>query len=318
MKRKKTNNFLASFTIFFTSIKTFFLYFDQTAKYLAFPIFGQIFGILLIFTITYFFQQNIDSIKNISPFFNNEQNLLYLLLIILLPFFIIFIKAMYEYIIAFCSLNLVFYTNSNKKRPQFIDFKANKKVIERKLTGYILLMLIISLICTIPPVVFAAPIIMIFLCLSFQVFAFEPDSSAIKSLSRSIELVKGNVIATIILLLLCYLLTYQFLPNLFIWASDKISLYTSLIGMFETFIKLIDLNSINQYLSILNYNLDSTTIAKFSAEILISFIVISFTLPFRCCCFTELYKLYDSEKIKEFSKESDEIIRRATGKKRKN
>ena len=65
------------------------------------------------------------------------------------------------------------------------------------------------------------------------------------------------------------------------------------------------------------YKLDALTVAKFSAEGLINFIIVSFTMPFRCCCFTELYRLYDSEKIKENSKESDEIIRRATGKKGK-
>ena len=51
---------------------------------------------------------------------------------------------------------------------------------------------------------------------------------------------------------------------------------------------------------------------------IVYFLVIGFTLPFRCCCFTELYKMYDSEKIKEFSKSTDEIVKRATGKKGKN
>ena len=51
---------------------------------------------------------------------------------------------------------------------------------------------------------------------------------------------------------------------------------------------------------------------------LITFLITGFTLPFRCCCFTELYKMYDSEKIKEFSKSTDEIVKRATSKKGKN
>ena len=84
------------------------------------------------------------------------------------------------------------------------------------------------------------------------------------------------------------------------------------------FVNLLSLDSLNELLSIINFKLDSLTIAKYMAENVVTLIVIAFTLPFRCCCFTQLYKLYDSEKIKDFSKESDEIIVRATGKKRKN
>ncbi len=316
MARKKSNKIIGAITIFFSSIKTYFMYLDQCVKYLSFPILGQLIGILLIFSCTYYFNTNIDQIRSISPFI--ENHLYTIFAIILLPFFIIFIKAVYDYIIAFCALNTVFYTVSNKKKIKDIDFNANKKAIERRLPQYIILMFIVTILLSIPPMIFAAPVIWIFICLSFQVFALENDSNALKAISRSIQLVKGNVIATVILLLFCFALTYMFLPALFIWALEKISVVSFLINRIEAFAGLIPLDSLNNILSIVNLNIDPLTIAKYSAENIISFVIIGYTLPFRCCCFTELYRLYDSEKIKEFSKESDEIIARATGKKRKN
>lgn len=315
MAKKKTNKIVGAIKIFFSSANTYFLYLDQCFKYLSFPIFGQLIGIALIFTCTYYFNTNIDNIRNISPFF--DKNVYAIFAIILLPFFAILIKAIYDYILAFCALNLLFYTVSNKKKVKDINFKGNKEVIQRRLFQYILLMLIVSILIVVPPFIVIAPIIWVFLCLAFQVFSFENGTSAIKAISRSIELVKGNFIATAILLILCGFTTYWFLPNVFIWAFDKISVTPFLINRIEVIAQMLPLKEYNDILSIVNYQIDSLTIAKYMAESIIVFIVVGFSLPFRCCCFTELYKLYDSEKIKEFSKATDDIIERATGKKRK-
>ncbi len=318
MTKKKSNKFIGVFSIFFSSIKTYFLYLDQCFKYLAFPILGQVIGIILIFTCAYYFRTNIDNIKNISDFFRKDSNLIIIYIAVLLPFLLIFIKAVYDYIIAFCSLNLLFYTVSNKKKTKNIDFKSNNRIIERRLFQYVILMLIITILIIIPPLIFIAPLIWLFLCLSFQVFSFENNIGAIGAISRSFELVKANIIPTIILLFLCYVTTYWFLPGMFIWLSEKISLSYFLINRCESFVQILPLDNINDILSIVNFRLDSLTLARTIVEGGISFIIIGFTLPFRCCCFTELYKFYDGEKIKEISKESDEIIARASGRRRKN
>ncbi len=318
MARKKSNKIIDVFLIFFSSIKTYFLYLDQCVKYLLFPIFGQLISLIILFTIVYYFNTNIDNIRNISAFFEDDKHLFVIYSLTLLPFLIVFIKAVYDYIIAFCALNLLFYTVSNKKKVKDIDFSANRKVIERKIINYVILMFLVTFLLIVPPLIFVAPIIWVFLSLSFQVLSFENDISGQRAISRSIELVKGNVIPTVILLLLCSIVTYWFLPSMFIWACEKLSLITFMIGRIETFVNLLSLDSLNELLSIINFKLDSLTIAKYMAENVVTLIVIAFTLPFRCCCFTQLYKLYDSEKIKDFSKESDEIIVRATGKKRKN
>lgn len=317
MARKKSNKIINVFSIFFSSVRTYFLYLDQCVKYLSFPILGQLISLTVLFIIVYYFNTNIDNIIKLSPFFENSKHLYSLFGIVLLPFFIVFIKALYDYIIAFCALNILFYTVSNKKKVKDIDFNANKKVIERKIINYLILMFLVTLLLIVPPLIFIAPITWIFLCLSFQVLSFEDNISAKNAISRSIELVKGNVFPTIMLLLLCAAVTYWFLPSMFVWACEKVSFITFLIGRFEAFVDLLNLDALNDILAYVNITLDSITISKYLAEMVVSIVVIAFTLPFRCCCFTKLYKLYDSEKIKDFSKESDEIIARATGKKRK-
>ena len=325
MARKKANNFINVFKIFFSSIHYYFLYLDQTCKYLLFPVLGQIFSIILIFTLTYFFTINFDKIKNSCSFFENETTLFTTFIVILFPLFIILIKAIFDYLIAFSALNLLFYTISNKKTVKKIDFNTNNTVIKRKLLNYIILLFLVTILFIIPPFIFLAPVIGIFLSLSFQVFSLEGDISAIKSIKRSIEMIKSNFVPTLILLILCFTLTYMFLPSLFIWTCEKISIYYFFLNSCEKFANILPLN--NLLTEINNFGilaeplkefLSPLSIARQITEGSLSFIIISFTLPFRCCCFSQLYKLYDSEKIKENSKETDEIIKRACEKKRKN
>ena len=133
MARKKANKFIGVFQIFFSSIKTYFLYLDQCAKHLSFPIFGQLISLILIFTATYFFVKNVEDIKAINSFFSQDKNLLITFFVLLAPLFLVFLKAFFDYIIAFASLNILFFTAPKGKKSKTIDFEANNNVIKRKL-----------------------------------------------------------------------------------------------------------------------------------------------------------------------------------------
>ncbi len=315
MTKRKNNNFIEVFKIFFSSIKTYFMYLDQCSKYLAYPIFGQLISIYLLFAITYYFNKNVDHIRALYPLLQDDNTLLISFFVVLTPLFYILIQTVYRYIIAFESLNILFSTVSHFKKNKKVDFALNDRAVERRLFGYILLMLIVTFLLITPPLVLFAPITWIFLCLTFQVHTLENNTSPFDAVSRSVKLVKNNIIPTIIMIILCYVTTYWFLTELAIWALDKISVTHFFINLFIPFIELLPINEYNAILQGI-YTIDSVTIAKGIVEGSISFIIIGFTLPFRCCCFTNLYRLYDSEQIKEYSKESDEIIKRATGKKR--
>lgn len=323
MARKKSNKFVGTFQIFLSSIKTYFLYLDQLLKYMAFPVFGQIISIILMFTLAYYFRLNMENLSGNSLFSGNINYLYIVFFIILIPLILVFMKSFYEYLIAFTALNTVFYT-ANKNKAKKIDFKACNGVITRRLGSYILLMLLITLLFILPPFSFFAPIIAFFLSFAFQVFALENGVSAINSIKRSFQIVAENIIPTLVMLVLCYLVTYEFLPKLFIWVSEKTSVIYFLMNMWENFFEITVVTNLKDIIDIinstvptLNLSLDAITVSRYVIETMITFIIVAFTLPLRCCCFTELYRLCDSNKIKEISKESDEIISRATGKKRK-
>lgn len=310
MARKKTNKFLSVFTIFFSSIKTYFLYLDQTSKYMLIPVLGQIISVLFIFTIVHLFNENTHNLAKL-PFFNkSDDNLLIGLWIAIAPFIGLLMHSVYRYCIAFSSLNTVFYTLSPKKKAKDIDFKSCDRVIERRLFQYILLLALVSVLCLIPP-------LWLVLCLSFQVFALENDAGCFKAVSRSFKLTMENMFYIIIMLVLVFIFSYWFLPSLFVWALEKISFTAFAASRLEVFAKMLPVpyEEVNSILALFGEHIDSMTIAKMAAEAVISFIIIGFTLPFRCCCFTELYKIFDKEQIKDISKEDEEIIKRASGRK---
>ncbi len=311
MGRKKFNKILSVFAVFFKSIKVYFMYLDKTAKYMSIPIMGQILGITLIFISAYYFNANIKNIVKIPFFANNSENLIFGLLIVLLPFLALYLYSFYKYIIAFCSLNIVFYTLASKKRVKEIDFDSSDKYIERRLFQYILLMTLISVLCIFPP-------LWIVLCLSFQIFSLESDSNFLKAAARSLKLTLENILAVILMLVMVFLLTYWFLPSLFLWSLEKTPFINFLITHLEVYMRILPFVQWNNILSVFSVHIDSITVAKSVTELILTSIIIGYTLPFRCACFTELYRILDNEQIREFSKEDEEIIRRASSKKRKN
>lgn len=325
MAKKKSNKFFGVFQIFFSATREYFLYLDKLLKYLAFPLLGQIIPVILMLTLAYYFRINFDTLISKGGFFGDEKNLLILFCVILIPLFLIFLKAFFDYIIAFSALNIMFYTVGGKKKAQNIDFTSYNNVIKRKLGTYIALMLVISILFIIPPLCFFIPITALFLCFAFQIFAIENDASAIKAIKRSFELTASNLIPVILMIILCYLSTYLFFPKLFMWVADKTSVSFFFANMWQNFASEIIVEPINNLLGTISvlgdkftYNVDSVFVSRYMFELVLSSIIIGITLPFRCCCFTNLYRLCDSDKIKEFSKESEEIISRATNKKRKN
>lgn len=325
MAKKKSNKFFGVFQIFFSATREYFLYLDKLLKYLAFPILGQIIPVILMLTLAYYFRINFDILTSNGGFFGNEKNLLILFCIILIPLFLIFLKAFFDYIIAFSALNVMFYTVGSKKKAQNLDFVSYNNVIKRKFGKYIALMLMISLLFIIPPLCLFIPITALFLCFSFQIFAIENDASAIKSIKRSFELTASNFIPVILMIVLCYLSTYLFFPKLFMWLADKTSVSFFFANMWQNYASEIIVDPINNLLGTVSvlgdkftYNVCAVSVSRYMFELVLSSIIIGITLPFRCCCFTKLYRLCDSDEIKEFSKESEEIISRATSKKRKN
>ena len=119
------------------------------------------------------------------------------------------------------------------------------------------------------------------------------------------------------MLILVFGFSYWFLPTLFIWALEKISVVDFLVTRIEFCLRILPYNDWNSILSVFGQHIDSVTIARASVELTLMSVIVGFTLPFRCACFTELYRMLDNEQIKEYSKTDEEIIKRASSKKSK-
>ena len=301
MGRKKKKISLNVFNIFFTSVKVYFLYLDKFVKYLLFPVFGQILGIIAIFTVAYLFNTNSETLQMKIPFLAEEKNFFIVYICCLIPFFIIFIKAFDDYIIAFSALNSVCYITTPKKKVQDIDFKTHNSAIERRLFPYIVLLFLFSLLS----IVAIIPIFWIFipfLILIFQVFALEQSAGPVSSIGRSIDLVRGHYFVTLIAIILCLLLTYVLIPDLFVWAFDYFKITPFLVSPVEKFVSAfpaIDYGRINEVLKMIGSTetLNSFVLAKMLVESTIYSIFVMFTLPLRCCVFTNLYAALDIDAI---------------------
>ena len=296
MGRKKRKISLNAFKIFFTSTKVYFLYLDKFVKYLTFPVFGQIFGLIAMFTVAYLFTVNMATLQEKIPFMFSDRNFMIVYFCCLAPFFVLFLKAFYEYLIAFCALNSVCYIITPKKKVQDIDFDTHNDALERRIFHYIVLLFYFSLIS----IFLSIPIFWLFIpffVLVFQIFALEQSAGARYSIKRSIELVKGHYFHTLVAIVLVSLLTYIFIPYLFVWSFDYFKLTPYLMLPVEKFLSAIpiDFNSINELLraNMISMTVEISDVSKLIVETAIYTIFFMFTLPLRCCTFTNLYAALD-------------------------
>ena len=141
-------------------------------------------------------------------------------------------------------------------------------------------MLLVTLLFIVPPISFFAPIVAFFLSFVFQVFAIENGTSAINSIKRSFQIVAENILPTLIMLVLCYITTYEFLPKLFIWVSEKTSAIYFLMNMWENFFEITVISNLRDIIDIINstvpaldINIDAITVSRYAVEMIITFII---------------------------------------------
>lgn len=290
---KSDSAFVNVIKIFFNGVKLYFLNFEKFFKYMAFPIFGQIIGIALIFTASYIFTLNVSTLTAKNPVFDNIPLVFLILLLMTLPGFFIFCKAFWEYLIAIASLNSM--ASTLIEGGKLDDMGMHAELIKRRTGSYILflfILTIINLILSIPILWGLLAIAFVYLSLSFQVFALEEDKSAFGAIKTSFNLVKFNFLKTLFLLVILGLVTYWLVPSLICWGFEA----GNLAGFFsypaEQYIKLLPLNDFNKIISSFNVplTLKSYDLAKTVVLAMVSFIVTGFTLPIRSLCCTNLFK----------------------------
>ena len=94
---KKSKTALGIFT---ESIGLYFSNTDKFIKYMTFPVLGQIAGLTLVFLLTLFYSKQMPTLIVKFPSLNNFSLLVTLAILVMLPGFILFAKAFWEYLTA--------------------------------------------------------------------------------------------------------------------------------------------------------------------------------------------------------------------------
>ena len=310
MGRKKLKSSASVLGIVFGGLNTYFYNLDTFLKYLAFPVLGTFLGIFLLFGVNYFFITNLEKIQSASPILENPAVFLILLLILTIPGFAVFLKAFYDYLIAFGALNSMCVIGPNHRIE---DVSTHKKIIKQRLLPYCVLLIVLSVIFGTIILIIPA---LIFLSLAVQVFTLEEDSSPFEAICKSAIIVKENFWKVLWVLIFITIISYWFFPAMLSWAVAKTPVFVLLTSPVEKYLTLLPIEEINSVLAAtqISYKLDIVIMAEDIVNTAISAIVIMFMLPFRCACCVDLYKNFGNNLPQE--QPTDEQNEKKTGGKR--
>ena len=316
-KKNKTGIFIRALELYFSN-------FVQFIKYMSFPVFGQITGLAVIFSFTIMYSKRLPELIEHYRIFNDFTMLVLISVLVAIPGMIIFLKAFWEYLVAYGAVNSML--DNMLKSGKVYDFKAHTELIKRRTPAFVALWLIISvfgLIAFFPLFWIPAGVIGIYIVLIFQVFTYEPDLSPIGCIKKSVTLIKGHFAFTFLITALSGLLCYILLPQIFNYLSQVSGLSKILSGLFIPLVESLPLSDFNSMLT--QYGipiLKNEDIALLGVSSIISQILILYTLPFRSVLFGLWYKelnssntASDSVKKKPSKKRPSEKLMNETHKK---
>lgn len=276
--------------IFFEGLKIYCLNIHKFILYMLFPVLGQVLGLFLIFGLTYLYTKNLTDITVRYPLMNNLSNVITSIVIMVIPGLLIFMKAFWDYLTAYSSLNSM--TEGYLNTGKVYDFKAHNQIVSNKMFSFIALWFlfgIYTLVSVIPVFWILGFIFFIYFILIFQVFTFESGHSPIGYFKRSFEIIRGNFAGTFSLMLLLSVVCFYFLSAGLSVIFDYLNFTQILSKAFENWAFTLPLEPLEPY------GVTPVLIGKSMVKQLVFFIMAGFTLPLRSICWTLWYK--NSEKV---------------------
>ena len=292
--------------VFFEGIKIYALNIHKFLLYMAFPVLGQLIGLVMIFGLTYWFTRNYQNLAVKYAPLNDFSTLLTVVVITIIPGLLIFMKAFWDYLVAYGAVNSM--TEGYLNTGKVYDFRAHNEVVTNRTFSYIVLWLlfgIFAFLSVIPVFWIIGAVFFIYFILIFQVFTFEQGVSPVGYFKRSMSLVKGKFARTFLLMILLGIFTYYFLPAGLSVIFDYLNLTDILAKGFEVWAYTLPLEPLEQF------NITPALIGNELVKELIFLIVVGFTLPVRSICWTLWYKnLYfdDSTEIIEKKRKSSKKV----------
>ena len=294
--------------IFGETLKIYMSEFFKFTGYMAFPVLGQLVGIIWVFASTFVLTDNFEYLVAKFPAINDFGSFMLAALLIALPGLLLFLGAFWQYLIAYGSLNSM--TEGVLTTGRVYDFASHKEVITRRTSQYIILWLVYSIflaLASFPLLWVLGGIFFIYFILIFQAFTFAEGSELPVGgyFRKSFDLIRGNFAQTIAISLLLVVVCFYLLPmglNVILGALNLNEFFT---GAILPFVQNLPLESVNQPLT--SFGADAITpdlLAKSILEQIVFFIAFGFTLPLRSVCWTLWYKSLDNRKEKKPSKKS--------------
>lgn len=267
------------------SLRIYFTNIDKFLTYMLFPVFGQILGICLSFGLSLGFANMI--VERVS----NPLYALALVLLLALPGLLIFVKAFWDFMVAYVALNSM--TEGAITSGRVYDFQSHKEVATRRTFQFVLLLCLVGILSSIASsVFFIVPgfILWIYCILVYQVFTFEPDLELHEIFKRSFFLVKGNWFRTFLLLAILGFFSIYIITQGISVVFDYLNLTDLICSLFNPISSAVPIELTNEILQTIHQPI--ITIDMISKSIfysILTFIVTGLTLPIRSISWTLWY-----------------------------
>ena len=272
-------------SVLIEGIKIYFSNIDKFVIYMLFPVFGQIFGILLSFGLSLGFAEKI--VEKVD----NPIHAMLAVVILALPGLLIFAKAFWEFMIAYVSLNSMTYGAITTGKVY--DIPSHKAVATQRTWSFIGLIMLVGILSSFATsIFFIIPgfVLWIYFILVYQVFTFEPEGQMHDNFKRSFILVRGNWFRTFILLCILAFFSIFIITEGLTVVFDYMNLSNLVYSCFTMYTNMIPLDLVNKILAYMNMPLVTPLlIAQWVWFIILSFVVTGLTLPIRSICWTLWY-----------------------------
>jgi hypothetical protein len=287
--------------VFSQGVKLYFTNFGSFFRYLAFPVFGQVIGAILVLLASYFYAQNLPKLIVEGGIFDNFSMIFLVLFIVTLPGLVMLVKAFCDYLVAYGAINSM--VDNMLKSGRVYDFHAHTELITRRAGKYASLWLslgFLAMVGAFPLFWVIAGILFVYFVLIFQVFTFEPDKSVFGCFEKSMTLIKGNFLRTVGLMSLLGILTYWLLPDLVEALFNLLNVIGFLAIPLDSWASQLPIVEINKLLlqTPTAYQITSLWIAKGVVCFSLSYVVTSLTLPLRSICWALWYKSLNKGEVK--------------------
>ena len=262
----------------------YFKHFFKLTKYMAFPVLGQVLGIIVIIITTTILLTILPHLNNKYQFFQTSTGVICATIISTFPGLAILLRALWKYLAAYGTISSM--TVNMTKSGNIYDIAAHDELINRAAPQYILLWIIFSIftVLALLPIFWVPAIILfVYFVLIFQVFTLDEANNnggkAINSFRQSFYMIKGHFWATGLLLAAVALVSYFVVPETFCFAIRQTYLTKALLSLLNL-----------QPESLILPYFTAETIVNIAIKTVISTLLIMFTLPMRAITWTLWYK----------------------------